>query len=148
MIKNGEQGVPARRLIAAARKRLARNSDAVGRRGDEDLQARELLGYATDGEFDDEDVIDPPTRRRFDRLIERRLTGEPVAYIRGFEEFRRLRLSVKPRAFVPRQPTEYLADQAIRRLRTRRAPLAADLATGIGGVALSLALEVPAARVF
>ena len=50
--------------------------------------------------------------------------------------------------FVPRDSTEFLAEQAIRRLHGRRRPVAVDLATGGGAVALSIANEVPGARVF
>ena len=146
-MSNGD-GVAARRVIAAARKRLALGADGFSRVGDEELQAWELLEYAAGEELDGDDVIDPVVHRKFDRLIERRLTGEPVAYIRGFEEFRRLRLAVGPGAFVPRQSSEFLAEQAIRRLRTRKDPIAADLATGVGGVALAIGQEVPSARVY
>jgi release factor glutamine methyltransferase len=50
--------------------------------------------------------------------------------------------------FVPRDSTEYLAEQAIRRLRGRRRPVAVDLATGGGTVALAIANEVRGVRVF
>jgi release factor glutamine methyltransferase len=49
---------------------------------------------------------------------------------------------------VPRDSTEYLAEQAIRRLRGRRRPVAVDLATGGGTVALAIANEVRGVRVF
>jgi release factor glutamine methyltransferase len=143
-----DNGLQARRVIEAGRKRLVRSADIFARHGDEDLQARELLEYAAGRELDDGDVIAPDVHIKFERLLDRRVTGEPVAYIRGFEEFRRLRLKVKPGAFIPRQSTEFLAEQAIRRLRGRGNPLAADLATGVGAVALAIAQELPKARVY
>ena len=138
----------AHSVVEAGRKALLRYADDFSRRGDERLQARELLEYAAGAELDDEDEIDPLVQNRFASLIKRRSTGEPVAYIRGFEEFRGLRLTVKPGVFIPRQSTEFLAEQAIRRLRRRKDPIAADLATGVGAVALAMADEVPSARVY
>jgi release factor glutamine methyltransferase len=138
----------ARSVVEAGRKTLLRHADDFSRRGDERLQARELLEYAAGAELDDDDVIDPLVHKRFESLLDRRSTGEPVAYIRGFEEFRGLRLTVKPGVFIPRQSTEFLAEQAIRRLRRRQDPIAADLASGVGAVALAMADEVPGARVY
>jgi release factor glutamine methyltransferase len=138
----------ARSVVEAGRKVLLRHADDFSRRGDERLQAQELLEHAAGSPLDDEDRIDPHVEKRFEDLIGRRTTGEPVAYIRGFEDFRGLRLTVKPGVFIPRQSTEFLAEQAIRRLRGRKDPVAADLATGLGAVALAMAREVPKTRVY
>jgi release factor glutamine methyltransferase len=86
--------------------------------------------------------------RRFERLVERRVTGEPAAYITGLTEFAGLLLHVGPGAFIPRESTEFMAEQAARRLRARRDPVHVDAATGIGPVALAVASAVPRARVF
>ncbi|MBI2237707.1 MAG: peptide chain release factor N(5)-glutamine methyltransferase, partial [Actinobacteria bacterium] len=75
-------------------------------------------------------------------------TGEPVQFIKGYAEFRGLRLIARPGVFVPRDSTEFLAEQAIRRLRGRREPVALDLATGGGTVALAVVNEVPRASVY
>ena len=138
----------ARRVVEEGRRRLLPFTELFARSGDERLQARELLEYAAGVELDDDDLIDAAVRERFDELIERRTTGEPVAYIRGFEEFRGLRLEVKRGAFVPRQSSEFLAEQAIRRLRRRARPVAADIATGVGAVAMAIANELPSATVY
>ena len=61
---------------------------------------------------------------------------------------RGLRIGVRPGVFIPRQSSELLAEQAVRRLRARRQPIAVDVATGAGPVALSIASEVPRAKVF
>lgn len=135
-------------VIEAARKHLLRHVDDFSRRGDERTQARELLEHVAGAPVDDDDPIDDRVHSRFHRLIERRSTGEPVGYILGYEMFRGLRLSVKPGAFIPRQSTEFLAEQAIRRLRRRKHPIAADLATGVGAVAVAVADEVPDAIVY
>ena len=138
----------AEELIAAGHERLRRHIDRFSRYGDERVQARELLEYAAGGELDDEAEVDPRTRRRFESLVERRARGEPVPYIRGYEVFLDMRLAVKPGVFIPRETTEFLARQAIRRLRGRTDPVAADLACGVGAVALAIARELPNATVF
>jgi release factor glutamine methyltransferase len=91
--------------------------------------------------------VEARDRRRFRELIRRRAGGEPMAHILGWVTFRGLRLRVRPGTFVPRPSSEFLAFQAARRLHGRRSPVAADLATGVGPVALALAHEVPRARV-
>ena len=81
-------------------------------------------------------------------MIARRAAGEPVQLIKGYAVFRGLEISARPGVFVPRDSTEFLAEQAIRRLRGRRRPTAVDIATGGGTVALAIASEVRGARVF
>ena len=53
-----------------------------------------------------------------------------------------------PGVFVPRHSSEFLAEQAVRRLRKRRAPVHVDLATGAGTIALAVADGVPGADVY
>jgi|SRR5581483_7022925 release factor glutamine methyltransferase len=115
----------------------------------EALEAEDLLAHALGAdEVDRELEVPERVRRRFDAMIARRATGEPVQLIKGYAEFRGLRLIVKPGVFVPRDSTEFLAEQAIRRLRGRRRPVAVDLATGSGTVALAIANETRGVRVF
>jgi release factor glutamine methyltransferase len=56
-------------------------------------------------------------------------------------------LAVRPGVFVPRDASEFLAEQAMRRLRGRRRPVHVDLATGAGTIALAVAKEVRGAEV-
>ncbi|HEY5946979.1 MAG TPA: peptide chain release factor N(5)-glutamine methyltransferase [Kofleriaceae bacterium] len=81
-------------------------------------------------------------------LIKRRLAGEPVAYLLGEQEFWGLPFYVDPAVLVPRPDTETVIEVA-RSLRTdRKAPCRVlDLCTGSGAIAISLAKELPAARV-
>lgn len=138
----------AKTLIEAGRRRLVREKDRLNRTGDEAIQAHELLEHAAGSEVDEDDVLDPATVRRYEAFLDRRVRGEPVPYIRGFEEFRGLRLKVRPGVFIPRQSTEFLAEQAVRRMRRRPSPVAADLACGVGAVAIVMAREVPSATVY
>ena len=115
----------------------------------EEIEADELLAYALGVDrVAPNDEVPPNVRRRFDRMIARRASGEPVQLITGLAVFRGLRIAARPGVFVPRDSTEYLAEQAVRRLRGRRRPVAVDLATGGGTVALAIANEVPGVRVF
>jgi len=82
----------------------------------------------------------------FDAVLERRATGEPVAYIRGFKDWHSLRIRTDARALIPRPETELLADAAIAEIAARltrddAAVSAWDVATGSGAVALAIALR-------
>jgi len=108
----------------------------------ETIEAEDLLMHAMGvDDIDPDDDVTPAERRRFDRMIARRVTGEPTQFIKGYAEFRGLRLIAKPGVFVPRDSTEFLAEQAVRRLRRRRGAVAVDLATGGGTIALAIANE-------
>jgi release factor glutamine methyltransferase len=113
----------------------------------ERIEAEELLSHLIGPDWTARDEIPTAIARSFRRLIARRATGEPVPYIKGYAEFRGLRLIARAGVFVPRDSTEFLAEQAIRRLRRRRGAIHVDLATGSGPVALAVAHEVPGAEV-
>lgn len=136
-------------LLDEAEARLVA-SDAVDHphRGKERYDAEELIAFVLGDLPGEEDEVDAASARRFRRLVARREAGEPNAYITGLAEFRGLTLSVGRGAFIPRQSTEFMAEQAIRRLRGRKAPVHVDLATGVGPVALAVASALPGARVF
>ncbi|MDN3516025.1 peptide chain release factor N(5)-glutamine methyltransferase [Aquisalimonas lutea] len=79
----------------------------------------------------------------FQRLLDRRAGGEPLAYLLGTQPFRSLDLAVSPDVLIPRPETEQLVDHALA-LMPRDAPVRAlDLGTGSGAIALALASERP-----
>lgn len=86
---------------------------------------------------------------RLAESIRRRAEREPLQHITGLAPFRHLELAVGPGVFVPRPETEILAQFAIDALQAiaSPAPLAVDLGTGSGAIALAMATEVPQARV-
>lgn len=86
----------------------------------------------------------------FEELVARRASREPLQHITGVAPFRHLELAVGPGVFVPRPETEMVAQLAIDALRAvpDAEPIAVDLCTGSGAIALALATEVPHARVF
>ena len=81
-------------------------------------------------------------------LIKRRLAGEPVAYLLGEQEFWGLPFFVDPAVLVPRPDTETVIE-VVRSLRPDRSAACRilDLCTGSGAIAISLAKELPAARI-
>lgn len=83
----------------------------------------------------------------FSDLARRRLAGEPLAYLLGDKEFYGRSFLVSPAVLVPRPETELLVDLALERMRAIDTPRVLDLGTGSGCIALTLALECPAARV-
>lgn len=92
----------------------------------------------------------PDQMQRLRSMVSRRLDGEPVAYLLGAWAFRSLHLSVGPGVLVPRPETEQLVEVALERLGVlsggaASAPLVADLGTGTGAIALSIATEHPSA---
>jgi release factor glutamine methyltransferase len=99
-------------------------------------------------------VLDEPVPPRalpfFDEMVERRAAGEPLQYVLRRWGFRTLELLVDPRVLIPRPETEVVVEVAIRELRRSpsRRPLVADLGTGSGAIALSLAVEVSTCRVW
>ena len=79
--------------------------------------------------------------------IQRRVGGEPMAYILGEREFYGVKLIVTPDVLIPRPETETLVEQALVRLSKQYAPTTArvlDLGTGSGAIAISLAEQRPA----
>jgi release factor glutamine methyltransferase len=92
---------------------------------------------------------EPALAERFGRAVERRASGIPFAYAVGRAGFRNLEVKLDPRALIPRPETEGLVDLVLGHLRetgngkreTWGGALAADIGTGCGCIALSLAVE-------
>ncbi len=83
----------------------------------------------------------------FRALIERRLAGEPVAYILGRREFYGLAFAVTPAVLIPRPDTEILVEAALRCIPERQPCRVLDLGTGSGAVAIAIAIQRPRAGV-
>jgi release factor glutamine methyltransferase len=84
-------------------------------------------------------------------LYGRRLAREPLQHITGIAYFRQLELKVGKGVFVPRPETEFVAQLAIDALRSADDlinPIAVDLGTGSGAIALAMATENPRAKIY
>ena len=80
------------------------------------------------------------------RLFQRRLSGEPIAYLTGQREFYGLTFEVTPAVLIPRPETELLVDLALERMSSGERVL--ELGTGSGAIAVSLSHTRPDAHVF
>lgn len=105
-----------------------------------EVQAR----IAMDAEVGEDEVA------ALEALVTRRAAREPLQHLTGRAPFRNLELAVGPGVFVPRPETEVVAQFAIDALYAAAGPepIAVDLGTGSGAIAIALATEVPHARVF
>ena len=90
-----------------------------------------------------ERVLPDEVLRLFKEMSERRVLGEPIAYILGSKEFYGLELAVNPAVLIPRPETELLVDLALQRDFSR----ILDLGTGSGAIALAIKRNRPTARV-
>ena len=116
------------------------------------LEARELVCFGT-GKSREELQRDgglyasPELERRVRTLVNRRLAGEPVAYLIGEWEFYGLPLDISRDVLIPRTDTEVLVEQALGYLRPLGECRVLDLCAGSGCIGLALASQVPQCRV-
>ena len=116
------------------------------------LEARELVCFGT-GKSREELQRDgglyasPELERRVRTLVDRRLAGEPVAYLIGEWEFYGLPLDISRDVLIPRTDTEVLVEQALGYLRPLGECRVLDLCAGSGCIGLALASQVPQCRV-
>lgn len=117
------------------------------------LEAREILCYAADKcreqlYRDMSLYVSAELERRVEMLVQRRLEGEPVAYIVGEWEFYGLPLDISGDVLIPRSDTEILAERAILRAKTTgEGARVLDLCAGSGCVGLAVAANAPDCRV-
>jgi release factor glutamine methyltransferase len=142
-------------LLADATARLRASGSETAR-----LDAELLLGFAVGADrtaivAHSDAPVGADAARRFDEGVARRERGEPVAYIRGIKEFHGLAFAVDSRALIPRPETEALVDAALAEIMSRLGrrvgetdPIrVADVGTGSGAIAVSLAVALRARRV-
>jgi release factor-specific protein-(glutamine-N5) methyltransferase len=96
--------------------------------------------------------LSPAERTTLREGVRRRAAGEPLQYVTGEVAFRHLVLKVRPGVLIPRPETEVLVDTVLpdvrRAIELRSSATVADLCTGSGCIALSIASECPGAAVF
>lgn len=128
-----------RKLLAKARQRL----DEAGV-PDARLTAEVLLADAVGQNrpwliAHSDDAVPPPEARRFTETVDRRANREPLQHIRGRQEFFGREFAVSPAVLIPRPETELLIERVLEWLRPGNR--VADVGTGSGCVAITLALE-------
>ncbi len=82
-------------------------------------------------------------KTEFNTLLQKRIQGEPVAYLVGHKEFWSLDFIVTPDVLIPRADTELLVEIALELLESKKNMRILDLGTGCGAIALSVASERP-----
>jgi release factor glutamine methyltransferase len=131
--------VTIHQALALARQRLA-----DGKSENPSLESEVLLKHylQKDRVFlyrEPQTVLDEKTETAFSQGIERLLRGEPLAYIIHSREFFGLDFYVDQRVLIPRPETELLVEEAISLIQTRLPNIIADIGTGSGIIAVSLA---------
>jgi release factor glutamine methyltransferase len=107
-----------------------------------------------------ETLLETANAEKYFALIARRAAGEPTQYLTGKQEFWGLEFEVTPAVLIPRPETEHVMEVALARLGSRGLKIhmdtglpreklrVADVGTGSGCLAVSLAFELPHAEVF
>jgi release factor glutamine methyltransferase len=113
-------------------------------RADAEQLAAHVLGVSRGRLTLVDEWAEPAQPARFEELIARRASREPLQHITGTVGFARIDLAVGPGAFVPRPETELLAQWAV----ATGGATVVDLGGGTGALALAIAHELPAARVY
>ena len=137
-----------RQALTHARKILADNNIE-----DASLEGEVLLRHILDINrvqlFSDLDInLSPAHEKTLDKLLERRIRGEPSAYITGHREFYGLDFKVNRDVLIPRPETELLVEKALRLADSHKIKTIADIGTGCGAIAISLAVNIPNVTVY
>jgi release factor glutamine methyltransferase len=146
---SGADTIPLFARLAAARDQLiatgiSRAEAAV----DVDLYARTILGWDRARLLAEARTPVPAALEpQFSEWLARRSSREPSAYIVGVREFWGLDFHVTPSVLIPRPETEFIVEEALTLLRPFPSPRIADIGTGSGCIAVSLAHELPDSHV-
>jgi len=92
--------------------------------------------------------LSPEQEETFWHLIERRLSHEPTAYITRHREFYGLDFYVDPSVLIPRPESELLVEKALKLAQNHTVSTIAEVGTGCGAIAISLALNLPQAKIY
>jgi len=139
-------GPRTRDVLVDAERRLAR-AEVPSPRFDAETLLAFVLGVPRTKLFL-HDTLDRPDASKFERLVIRRMTREPLQHIIGETGFRHLNLKVGKGVFVPRPETEVVVEAALRELRhlptdANGRRIVIDMCAGSGAIALAVATEEP-----
>lgn len=137
-----------RQAVQAASAQLSEHSSSP--RLDAELLLAHVLGTSrTYIMAESQRELSPAEQAAFGALVERRAALEPIAYLVGHKEFYGLDFFVDRRVLVPRPETELAVDLALAWAGTHPGALTiADIGTGSGCIAVTLAVKLPEARIF
>lgn len=105
------------------------------------MERTELLAHG-------DTVLNDAELARYQHWIERRSQGEPYAYIIGEQPFYDLTFAVSPAVLIPRPETELLVERALEILAGYELATVADIGTGSGTIAVTVARHAPQARMY
>ena len=94
------------------------------------------------------EVIPPKDLHRYRSLISARKSRKPIAYILGEQEFMGMRFRVNEHTLIPRPETEHLVEETLQLIKGKTGLLLADIGTGCGNIAVSLAKSTAGCRVY
>lgn len=143
-------GVPVGRALVSATQRLT-EAGCDSPRLDAQILLAHVLGKDRSWLFAHYDhALSGEEADRYAELVARRARREPVAYLIGRKAFYGLEFLVDRRVLIPRPETELLVDLALDQIRQRKGrPVAvADVGTGSGAIAVSLAVHAPWAKIY
>lgn len=125
---------------------------AAGKEGrfEAELLLRGALGRESRARFftTQEEELPLSVQELFFAWVAQRCEGVPAQYLLGEQEFMGLPFKVNPSVLVPRPDTEIAVEAALEYLADQSAPLVADIATGSGAIAVSLAYHLKGSRVW
>jgi release factor glutamine methyltransferase len=140
--------VTLKQAIIRAREILKANQDIEEPFLESEVLLRCILQMDRASFFIDLDhELNPQKEIEYTEWIERRLSGEPLAYIIHNREFYNLDFYVDQRVLIPRPETELLVEETINFSQIHPVTIIADIGTGSGIIAVSLALHLPAIKI-
>lgn len=92
--------------------------------------------------------LSPKQEATFWNLIKHRLNHQPTAYITGHREFYGLDFCVNPHVLIPRPESELLVEMALSLAQNHPVATIAEVGTGCGAIAISLALNLPQTKIY
>jgi release factor glutamine methyltransferase len=127
-------------LLSEAQSKLA-SPDA---RVESELLMEAICGISRSHQYSQfNDNLSEDLVQQYQYALQRRISGEPIAYITGSRGFWDMDLHVTPDVLIPRPDTECLVEQALERIPTNNCWQIADLGTGSGAIAIAIARERP-----